>query len=152
MRGHGAIPGLGLGGGIPEVVAPLEQGAAAPTAGGGARARGRGRAVGGSGSAERLRERSELACERDKDGMGGDSGAAMHGSDVESGNGETTTFDGVSRGWSPGAHVAGARCQGGAGWRKTGGAEGGFDRGRDASAANGDFTARNREEGERETE
>ena len=64
------IPGLGLGGGIPEVVAPLEQGAAAPIAGGGARARGR--AVGGSGSAERLRKRSELACERDKDRIGGD--------------------------------------------------------------------------------
>ena len=28
--------------------------------------------MGGSGSTERLRERSELACERDKDGMGGD--------------------------------------------------------------------------------
>ena len=78
---------------------------------------------------KRLRERSELACERDKDGMGGDSGAATRGSDVESGNGETTTFDGVSRGGAPGAHVAGARCQGGAGWRKTGGAEGGFGRG-----------------------
>ena len=32
MRGHGAIPGLGLGGGIPEVGAPLEQGAAATMA------------------------------------------------------------------------------------------------------------------------
>ena len=35
MRGHGAIPELGMGGGIPEVVAPLEQGAAATMAGGG---------------------------------------------------------------------------------------------------------------------
>ena len=86
----------------------------------GARARRRGRGVGGSGSMGRLRERSELACERDKDGMGRDSGAATRGSDVESGNGETTTFDGVSRGGAPGARVAGARCQGGAGWRKTG--------------------------------
>jgi len=38
----------------------------------GARARGRGRGVGGSGSMERVRERSVLAYERDKDGMDGD--------------------------------------------------------------------------------
>ena len=147
-----------MGGGIPEVVAPLEQGAAAPTAGGGARARGRGRAVGGSGSAERLRERSELAYERDKDDMGGDSGAVTRGLDVESGNGETTTFDGVSRGEAPG-HVSPAR---GAREERVGEKPGvrkavlagGAARRRPAAplAANGDFTARNREEGERETE
>ena len=85
----------------------------------GARARGRGRGMGGSGSMKRLRERSELACERDKDGMGGDSGAATRGSDVESGNGETTTFDGVSRGGAPGAR--GTLVQ-----RQRGGRDGGF--------------------------
>ena len=47
---------------------------------------------------------------------------ATHGSDVESGDGETTTFDGVSR-------VGGARE---AGFVETRGAEDGFGRGRDA--------------------
>ena len=48
-------------------------------------------------------------------------------------DGKTTAVDdgagGVARGGALGACVAGARCQGGAGWRKTGGAEGGFGRG-----------------------
>ena len=47
---------------------------------------------------------------------------ATHGSDIESGDGETTTFDGVSR-------VGGARE---AGFVETRGAEDGFGRGRDA--------------------
>ena len=48
-------------------------------------------------------------------------------------DGEATAVDdgtgGVARGGALGARVAGARCQGGAGWRKTGGAEGSFGRG-----------------------
>ena len=71
---------------------------------------------------ERLRERGKLACERDKDGMGGDSGAATRGSDVESGNGETTTFDGVSR--------VGSDRKGG--FDEIRGAEDGFGRGHGA--------------------
>ena len=43
-----------------------------PWLGARARGRGRGRGVGGLGSMKRLRERSELACERDKDNMGRD--------------------------------------------------------------------------------
>ena len=79
-----------------------------------------------------------------------DSGAATRGSDVKSGDGETTTFDGVSRGGAPGARVAGARCQGGAGWRKTWGAEGGFGRGRGASAASGPAGGERRLHGEKQ--
>ena len=68
--------------------------------------------------------------------------------DVENGDG----VHGVSSGRTTGARGERGRRQGCRYGGKTGDREGGFSRGRDASAANGDFTARNREEGERETE
>ena len=105
----------------------------------------RGQGCSSSGSSVRRRGETRIGLGEDEDSL------SSYGATTQWTVTATACGD-VSRGGAPGARVAGARCQGGAGWRKTWGAEGGFGWGCGASAANGDFTARNREEGERETE
>jgi len=75
----------------------------------------RGQGCSSSGSSARRRGETRIGLGEDEDGLSSYGATAQR-------TGTATVCGGVSRGGAPGARVAGSRCQGKAGWEKTGGA------------------------------